>query len=354
MADDAERTEQPTPKRRAEALRKGQVAVSVELFTVANLMAVTLTMMLMGVGVVQRGMATFRTLWQPRNELSLADAMELLGTAFGAGAHVVLPILIAIVTAVVLAGLAQTRGNVSFYRLKPRASKMNPLQNVKRIIQTQAVLELAKSVLKLTVVGGVIWLVVARHIGDFPGLSRLPLLDIIGFQLGVVLEAYLAGVLALLLIALGDYAFQRWKNEKSLRMTKTEVKEEQRQSEGDPRVKSRLRTIQYERARTRMMAEVPKADVVITNPRHLAVALLYRRGEMGAPKVVAKGAGLLAARIRELAEAAGVPVLENKPLARMLYRSVKVGQSVPERLYKAVAEVLAHVYRLDRSRARAW
>jgi flagellar biosynthetic protein FlhB len=137
-------------------------------------------------------------------------------------------------------------------------------------------------------------------------------------------------------------------------MSRVEIKEERRQSEGDPHVKAHLRSMQFQRSRTRMIKAVPKADVVVTNPEHISVALLYLRPEMGAPKVVAKGAGFLAHRIREIAQMAGVPILENRPLAQTLYRSVKVGQMIPERLYRAVAEVLSFVYRLDRRRARAW
>jgi flagellar biosynthetic protein FlhB len=298
-------------------------------------------------------MTTFRTLWQPRNEINVADAVEMLSLAFGAGAQVVLPILMAVVVSVVLAGLAQTRGNVSAYRLKPQGRKLNPLENIKRIVKTQSLMELGKSVVKVAVVGSVIYFVIARHISEYPGLSRLPLIRIIDFQLGVVFEAYISGVLALFFLALADYAWQLYQTEKGLKMSRSEIKEEARQSEG-PHVKSRLRSIQYERARTRMMEQVPKADVVVTNPQHISVALRYRRSEMAAPRVVAKGAGFLAWRIREIAQASGVSILENRPLAQALYRSVKVGQYIPEGLYRAVAEVLAHVYRLDRSRARTW
>jgi flagellar biosynthetic protein FlhB len=354
MAEDVEKTEDPTPRRRAEARRKGQVAVSVELFTVANLFAVTLTLMMMGIGLVHSGMAAFREVWQPRKEISIPSAIEMLSTVFGVGAQILVPVFIAVVVSVILTGLAQTKGNFSPYRLKPQGSKMNPLKNLKRIIKVQGAMELGKSLAKVAVVGGVVCFVIARHISDYPGLSRLPLIRIVEFQLGVVFEAFLAGVVALLFIALGDYAWQRHRTEKSLKMSKTEVREERKQSEGDPQVKSRLRSVQYERARTRMMEQVPKADVVVTNPQHVSVALLYQREEMNAPKVLAKGGGFLAWRIREIARASGVPIVENPPLARALYKSVKVGQMIPERLFQAVAEVLAHVYRLDQTRARAW
>ncbi len=354
MADDVERTEQPTPRRRQEARRKGQVAVSTEIFTVVNLLAVTLALMTMGVSILHQGMATFRTLWTPRAELDLDSATELLRIGFGTAAAILIPILLAAMTATIVAGLLQTKGNFSLYKLKPQFSKLSPIKNVSRILKKQAVIELPKSIFKVLIVGGVIWFTIARYVEDYPGLSRLPLVEIISFQLRVVLEAYLAGALALVLIAAADYAYQRWQVEKSLKMSKSELKEERRQNEGDPHLKAHQRSMQAERSRTRMMQAVPTADVVVTNPEHISIALLYSRPEMRAPKVVAKGAGFLAFRIREIARSAGVPIVENRPLAQTLYRAVKVGQSIPERLYQAVAEVLAYVYRLDRRRERAW
>jgi flagellar biosynthetic protein FlhB len=354
VADDLERTEKPTPKRRKEGRDKGQVAVSTEVFTVANLLGVTLTLMLTGTSFIYMGISTFRRLWAPRNELDIEGAAELLRIGFGAAATVLMPILLAAAGSSILIGLVQTRGNISTHKLKPKASKLNPINNISRIIKKQAVIELPKSILKVLIVGGVIWFVIARHFEEYPGLSRLPLIQIVGFQMRVVLEAYLAGAVAMMFIAAIDYAYQYWQVAKSLKMTRTEIKEERRQSEGDPHVKAHLRSMQFQRSRTRMIEAVPKADVVVTNPEHISVALLYRRPEMGAPKVVAKGAGFLAHRIREIAQMAGVPILENRPLAQTLYRSVKVGQTIPERLYRAVAEVLSFVYRLDRRRARAW
>jgi flagellar biosynthetic protein FlhB len=157
-------------------------------------------------------------------------------------------------------------------------------------------------------------------------------------------------LLVMIALAALDYAFQRWSYEKSLRMTKREVLEEYKQSEGDPLIKSRIRSIQREMARKRMMAEIPKADVVITNPTHLAVALRYERQEMTSPKVVAKGAGWIAEKIKEVAQAHGVPIVENKPLAQVLFKTVELGQMIPSSMYQMVAELLAHVYRMKNRR----
>jgi flagellar biosynthetic protein FlhB len=169
-----------------------------------------------------------------------------------------------------------------------------------------------------------------------------------------VIEMYIAAALALVVVAAADYAWIWWRTEQALKMTKSEIKDEARQTQGDPLVRARMRSLALERARRRMMADVAKADVVVTNPDHYAVALSYVRGEMRAPKVLAKGRGWIALRVREVAREAGVPIVENPPLARALYRSVRIGQAVPEKLYQAVAQVLAYVWRLDRARARAW
>ena len=231
---------------------------------------------------------------------------------------------------------------------------MNPSKNLSRIFKHDAPIQLAKSILKIIVIGGTIAFVIMNHMGEYAGLSRLPLFTVIGFEFGMLLRVWLAGCVAMLLIAIGDYAAEVWRNEKGLKMSKQEIKDESRQSEGDPHVRARIRSLQLEAARSRMMDQVAKADVVVTNPDHFSIALLYQREELLAPKVVAKGRGFLAQRIREIAESSGVPIVRNPPLARTLFRSVKVNQIIPEKLYQTVAELLAYVHRLDRSRQRAW
>ncbi len=354
MADDVERTEDPTPKRRERARKKGQIAVSQEVFVVANLLAVTLTLMALREAPVREALARVPRIWVPRTGLDLAAGVELLRTAFSGGIAVLLPILAATAAAALIAGLMQTRGNISTERLKPKPSKLNPLKNISRIIKTNGPIELPKSLLKLVIVVSAVAYTITSNLDEYRGLPRLPLFPFISFQLGIVLKALLAGSLALISVAMIDYAYTFWKTEKSLKMSRSEVKDEMRQSTGDPIVRARMLSLQLERARERMMNSVPKADVVVTNPEHISVALTYKRGEMSAPRLVAKGGGFLAFRIRELAREAGVPILQNPPLARALYRSVKVGESIPERLYEVVAQVLAYVYRLDQTRGAAW
>ena len=354
MAEDVERTEQPTPKRRGEARRQGQIAISQEAFVAANLLAVTLALGLIGQQALLVSLGATKALWVLRPDLDMETAMELLALAARATAVIVGPILAAATLAGVAIGELQTRGNIATKRLAPSFQRLSPAANFNRLFRRQAAIELPKSLLKIALVGGVIWMSLRSSVHDYLGLLYLPLFEIIRFQLATVLDAFLAGCAVLIVIAAIDYGYQHWQTERALRMTKTEIKEERRQSEGDPMVKSRLRSLQFERARNRMMRAVPSADVVVTNPEHISIALKYERASMAAPKVVARGAGWIALRIRELARENGVPIVENRPLARALYRAVRVGDHVPERLYKAVAEVLAYVYRLHRRKAQAW
>jgi flagellar biosynthesis protein FlhB len=354
MAEDVERTEQPTPKRRSEARRQGQIAISQDAFTVANLLACTVALGMLGQKTLLVSLGATRALWEPRPDLDMAGAMELLALAARATAVIVGPILAAAALAAIAIGELQTRGNVASERLSPKLSKLSPAANFNRLFKRQGAIELPKSLLKIALVGGVLWMALRSSFDDYLGLLYLPLVEIIRFQIGTILHAFLAGCGMLLVIAAIDYGYQYWQTERALRMTKTEIKEERRQSEGDPMVKSRMRSLQFERARTRMMRAVPSADVVVTNPEHISIALKYERSSMAAPRVVARGAGWIALRIREIAREAGVPIVENRPLARALYRSVRAGDYVPERLYKAVAEVLAYVYRLNPRRAQAW
>ena len=207
-------------------------------------------------------------------------------------------------------------------------------------------MELAKSILKLAVVGLIAWSVVAGYLAEFPSLVRLDLGHIWAFTHAGAFKIVFYVTLALLVLAVLDYAYQRWQYEQSLKMTKQEVKDERKQSEGDPQVKARIRSLQRQAAYQQMMAAVPTSDVVITNPTHLAIALRFNPSEMAAPRVVAKGADFIAERIREIAREHRVPVVENKTLARALYKMAEIGDYVPVDLYRAVAEVLAYVYRL--------
>ncbi len=210
----------------------------------------------------------------------------------------------------------------------------------------EAVVELVKSLAKIAIVGGVAYYTICQELPNIVPLMDQEVKSIFQYICSISFRLFLRTLMVMLLLAVLDYLYQRWTYEKSLRMSKQDLKEEGKQTEGDPLIKARIRSIQRDLARKRMMSEVPKADVVITNPTHLAVALYYNHEELAAPKVVAKGAGFVAEKIKELGRNHQVPVVENKPLAQILFKSVDVGQMIPAHLYQLVADILAFVYRL--------
>ena len=234
----------------------------------------------------------------------------------------------------------------SVHPLKPNFTKFNPVNGMKRIFSKQGLMELFKSIMKILLIGGVAYQTIAGKMDQVMILWDMAPTQISLFVLRVSFEIFLKTVWAILILAVIDYIFQRRQFTDNMKMTKHEVKEEFKQMEGDPKVKARIRQIQREFSRRRMMADVPKADVVVTNPTHLAIALLYDTEQASAPVVVAKGQDLVARKIREIAETHRVPIMEDKPLAQALYKSVEVGQTIPYEFYQAVAEVLAYVYRL--------
>lgn len=344
----SERTEAPTSKRLQEARNRGQVARSPELNSAAALLAGVWLLTGPGAGLVEavRGLLVAALTRLPEDGLTGAEVRELIVV----DALRLLPSLGLILVALLAIGIAVTVAQTRFLWMTERPffdlNRVNPLNGLKRLFSGQGLMELGKALLKLLVVGGVAYLYWNGHTAEVLMLGQLALAD--ASRHAVSLATGLAWQVggSYLVLAAADYAYQRWNLMRSLRMTRDEIKEELKTQEGDPMIKSRVRQQQRRIARQRMMSQVPKADVVITNPTHFAVALEYKRDSMPAPRVVAKGAALIAQRIRETARLHGVPVVENPPLARALYRSVEVDQVVPPELYRAVAEVLAFVYRL--------
>ncbi len=233
--------------------------------------------------------------------------------------------------------------------LAPDWSRINPITGIGKLFSFQAAGELFKTLLKFIAIGGVTFLVIRRTLPVISVAIGAEPAEIWKIASQSIRRLTLESGIFIGLLGGADYLFQWWMVGRSLRMSRQEVKEEHKQTEGDPMIRARIRSVQKEMARKRMMADVPKADVVITNPTTLAVALVYRQGEMTAPKVVAKGAGFIAERIRETARLHGVPVIENKPVARLLFKTVKIGDPIPSKLYRAVAEILAYIYRLRRT-----
>ncbi|HLY67407.1 MAG TPA: EscU/YscU/HrcU family type III secretion system export apparatus switch protein, partial [Chloroflexota bacterium] len=288
--------------------------------------------------------ASFQTINQPDMTDTALKSFGLQNfILFG---RVMLPIGAALLVAGVVVNVVQVGFHVTPKAIRPKLSKLNPLSGLQRLFTVRSLGELVKSLLKLFIVGFLCWKVIDDHL-----LALMQLSDG-DFRLGmaaigaVAMELVLKVGAAYIVLASADYAFQKWQFEKSIKMTKQEIKEEARSQELAPELKSRIRQVQRNLARRRMMQRVPQADVVITNPTHLAIALQYDASKMAAPKVIAKGQRLIAEQIKEIARAHGVPLVENKPLAQALYRAVGVDQEVPRELYKATAEVLAFIYRL--------
>ncbi len=349
MADPS-KTESATPKRRSEEREKGNVPKSREIPAVAVMLGV-FGILYLDSGRMMDGLTglfhDFLTASAVR--VATVDGVHtLLTDLFVRGGILLLPTFAGTVLFATASNVAQTGFLFTTEPLRPNFDKLDPVAGMKKLFSPQSVVELAKAVVKFAIIGFIAWRVIRREIPFLPGIMEKNPEEIVLYLLRIGSSILLRCGLLLLLLAAADYAFQWWSFEKSIRMTKQEVKEEYRQQEGDPAVKSRIRSIQREKARRRIMEEVPKADVVITNPTHFAVALRYERGSSDAPRVVAKGADLMALRIREIAAESGVPVVERPPLARTLYRDVDEGQEIPCELYQAVAEVLAYVYRLRR------
>ncbi|KVF62822.1 flagellar biosynthesis protein FlhB [Burkholderia vietnamiensis] len=355
MADesDLDRTEAATPRRREKAREEGQVARSRELASFALLAAGFYgTWLVSGpsgahLQTMLRSAFTFdrATAFDTHRMLSAA------GTASAEGLAAVLPILALTGLAALLAPMALGGWLISQKTFELKFDRLDPIAGLGRMFSIQGPIQLAMSVAKTMVVGGIGGVAIWRSKDELLGLATQPLGAALADALHLVAVCCGTTVAGMLVLAGLDVPYQLWQYNKKLRMTKEEVKREHRENEGDPHVKGRIRQQQRAIARRRMMAAVPKADVVVTNPTHFAVALQYTDGEMRAPKVVAKGVNLVAVRIRELAAEHNVPLLEAPPLARALYHNVELEREIPGSLYSAVAEVLAWVYQLKRFRS---
>jgi len=348
MLGESERTEQPTPRRRQEARRRGNVARSADLNSALVLLTGIVILSLSAKFFLNQIIGIQRDIFQNLSRIELtSDSVRFY---FITGITVVLKTLAPLIVSVFMIGMLANYLQVGVIftgePLLPRLDKINPITGFRRIFSWKALAELIKGILKAIIVGYIIYVTLRPHWRDYLPLMDQGVRGVLKFLGGMGFKLALRTSLALLLLAFLDYSFQKWQYEKSLRMTKEEVKEEYKEHEGDPLIKARIRSLQREMARRRMLTEVPGADVVITNPFHIAVALKYDAGKMAAPRVVAKGARLLAEKIKEVAQKHGVPIVEDKPLAQALYKFTKVGDEIPVSLYKAVAEILAYIYRL--------
>jgi flagellar biosynthesis protein FlhB len=345
MTGGQEKTEKPTGKKIGDARKRGNVAKSRDLNTSITCLG----------GAV--------ALYFSTNDI-LVHTERLLGELWGGGFHgaleanlnrslflqvsnhfflMILPVMIVIIILAVAANFLQVKTLLAWETIKPNLSRLNPLKGLRNLFSLRSLLELVKSVIKLVIIAYVSYFVIQKEAEGFFTLVQGELIDIarITGNLAFRIVAYVS--IVMLFVSLLDYYYQHWQHRKDLMMSKQEVKEEHKQSEGNPQIKSRIRSLQRSLWRKRMMAKVPNADLVITNPTHYAIALAYKK-DMEAPKLLAKGQNLIAKRIIKIARKHQIPVIQNPPLARALYQQVDVDQQIPTSLYRAVAKVLAYVY----------
>ena len=346
-----EQTEKATPKRREEARRRGQVAKSADLAGAAVFLAGVFVLRALMPGALGSLAGTVREiLWRThaQQDFTIFSVWMLFARGFGAVALLFGVLFAAILVLAIGVNALQTGFLVSLTPLAPSFGKINPLTGITRLFSKQVLVNLAKQILKLGAVLIIIYSSVAGSLSVLMNLGELPPAAVLAFVGNLIFSIGWKFGLLLVLVGLADFAYERWQLEENLKMSKQEVKDEYRQSEGNPEAKAAVKRRQRESARRRMMAAVPKATVVVTNPTHFAVALEWDEVKMEAPVVTAKGADLVAKRIREIATEHGVPIMENPPLARTLYAKVELDQAIPPNLYAAVAQVIAFVYKLKR------
>lgn len=344
-----EKSELPTPKRRREARERGQVARSADLTAAAVILGALLLLNWTGGGMVVALQESMRRAISPGtlHDVSTGGAVLALVDVSLPVVRALAPMFGGILLVAVIANLLQVGFLFTTKRLQPDLSAISPLKGAKKLFGGgRGTVGLLMNLLKLVLVTGAAYSALHGRLDDIVAVQALDFGQIVRFGGSLIFDIGMRIAVLLLVLALIDYAWQRWRFERDLRMTKQEVKEELKTMEGDPLIKQRRRQIQLQRAMQRARQSVPGADVIVTNPTEFAVALKYDPATMHAPKVVAKGADFLAHRIREIAIAHGIPIVQRPPLARALYRLVEVGQEIPEQFYNAVAEILAFVYRI--------
>ncbi len=343
-----ERTEDASPKKKREAREKGNVAKSTEVNSVLVLLTGIIIIRIMAstnFNLLAGGFAdSFRLAANPvmTPEYFVGLFRHFVIIFF----KVALPICIGIMTVGLLANIMQIGFLLTTKPLEPKLEKINPLSGLQRMFGLRSIVEAVKSILKMSVIALVAYMTIS---GEFDKIMTLNSASIGGFWLFLLLTGFkivIRVAMILVIIAILDYSYQFYEHNKKLKMTKQEVKEERKQMDGDPQVKARIRSLQREMARRRMMEEVPKATVVVTNPTHLAIAIRYEPAEMETPLVIAKGKMVIAEKIKEKAKDAGIPVVEDKPLARAMFDQVEPGDEIPYEFFNAVAEILAYVYKL--------
>lgn len=342
-----EKTEEATPKRKSEARQKGQVAKSSEFNSAFILLLAFFSLKILAPAMYDESLKLMEHFFTmtPQADFTIITAEDLFIDFSLAFLKLVLPFMLVVITVSIVVNFLQVGFLFTLEPLKPDFSKINPINGFSRLFSLRSLVELAKSIVKIAVVSYFVYGFIMEKTSTIPEFMVMDIKDVLP-QLGDLVLSLVFQILAVLLVlGILDYYYQWWQNQDSLKMSKDEVKEEFKQAEGNPEIKSKIKEKQRALAMQRMMQAVPSASVVVTNPTHFAVALKYE-SSLAAPLVIAKGQDLVALKIKEIAKENSVVIVENKPLARTLYASVEIGDFVPEELYQAVAEVLAYVYQL--------
>ncbi len=351
-SDMQEKTEEATPQRREEFRKQGQVAQTRELSSALALFGLSLVLYFMGRLFVEQFFSIYNELYTTQLLATIKSGDILPALIYSMKKILLLsfPVFLTMFVFGIASSVLQVGFMFTSETLTPNLKKVNPLEGLKRMFSMKALVEGIKAVFKFSLVAIIIYSVLKNEFAIIPKLIYAESLQIF-YYVGTLAVKSMLSIGALMAVLAGlDYMFQRFDMEKQMRMTKQEVKEEVKSREGDPLIKARIRKIQKEMANKRMMNEVPKADVIITNPTHLAIAIKYQPDKFAAPVVLAKGADHMAKKIRELATTHKIPIVENKPLARTIFKTLEVGQMIPRELFEAVAEVLAYVFRLKRKK----
>jgi flagellar biosynthetic protein FlhB len=340
MPEYEERTEQATPRKRQKAKEKGQTARSREMISLAAMAGIILTFYFAGNAFIRDISALTGKL------LGLQcgrDPMAVMKLAATETMKMLMPFLGLTVTFALVSGAMQ--GGVLVRPLSFEVGRLNPVNGLKRIFSRYGLVEFLKSILKFSLGGVLFFYLIKKMLVVLPFTAAMDVIQIQGIAGKLIARSVIYAFTLFFVLAVMDYLYEKWSFERTLRMSREEIKEEYRETEGDPLIKARIKSLQKEMARRRMMQEASKATVVITNPTHIAVALRYKKDEMSAPRVIAKGAGFIAEKIKEIARKYGIPIVEDKPLARALYK-LKINSFIPEELYRAVAKILAYIYQL--------
>jgi flagellar biosynthetic protein FlhB len=342
-----EKTEEATEKRKRDAIQEGNVAKSQDLGSVLILLAGFLMLRAYGENMYSRCADFMRYCFSHilYYRFNIDEALILLNQFIVVTLMILLPFMIVIMLAAIFANVIQVGFLFRFDPMTPNFDRMNPVSNIQNMFSWKLVAELVKSFLKIFIVAYVPYSTIKEEFREFIGFIKTNPLPSFGILLDVCYHMAIKIILIFLVLAIADWFFQKWRHDEGLKMSKEDIKEEHKQQEGDPHVKQKIRELQRKASARRQMEEVPKATVVVTNPTHIAVAIKYIPGETPAPLIVAMGTGLIAQKIKEIAKEHDVPIVENKPLAREMFKKASVGDEIPQELWTAVAEILGQIFR---------